>query len=708
MHPTRAVRRSLSTAFALAMLCIALLLCQTAAPQPLAVADAELAAGVVASRSPGPSRTPDLSPWPAATEQYVSDEVVVKFAPDASPELVEQYLRAYSAPAQAEAARLVPALNAAILKVRAGAVLQTAAALNRAPAVEFAEPNYLVYAHETIPNDPGWSSQYGPINIGAPQAWDITTGGEHVVVAVIDTGVDLGHPDLAGKIWINPGEIGVDEQGGDKRANGVDDDGDGYIDDWRGWDFVNDDNDPQDDHGHGTHVSGIAAAKTNNGVGIAGVSWGARLMPIKVLSSGGAGAYGDLVAGIVWAADHGARIINLSLGGNVDAEILAAAVNYAYDRDVVVVAAAGNAPGLPVSYPAAYPQVIAVASTDAGNNRSPFSAYGPEVDLAAPGSSIYSTYWNGASTYGTLSGTSMATPHVAGVSALLAGLPQSRTAQQIRAALELTALDLGPLGRDYLYGFGLVQAGRAVRLNPETITPSPTPSPTFTQLPPQTYALTTSLTCPPGVDFKWLNAAGGVNTNLREDDLFTMANLPFGFVFDGYTHTSLFISSNGYLTFGSDGTAWNNVAIPNSAAPDMFIAPFWDDLNPKAGGDIYYATFGHPPNRRFVVEWNSVPRYSLSGPNNGEGALTFQVVLGEGQDGIVFQYQALIGPNTSGGSATVGIEFAGGAGGLQYSYNTPGSLREGLAIRLAPYDSLTPTPAPACVPGEFYFPFVVK
>ncbi|MBF8282297.1 MAG: Peptidase S8 protein [Anaerolineales bacterium] len=624
---------------------------------------------------------------PSFDVPYVDDEVVVKFSPRASAKAVQHSLSAANA-RTLDVAALAP-LGVKILKVP----------VNQSPAVEFAEPNYLVQIADTLPNDPGWSSQYGPINIQAPQAWDITTGSSSVVIAVIDTGVDLGHPDLAAKIWNNPGETG-----GGKATNGLDDDGDGYVDNWRGWDFVNGDNTPQDDLGHGTHVAGIAAAASNNGVGIAGVAWGARVMALKVLNSGGGGSDSNVAAAMMWAADHGARVINLSLGGG-PSSLMEDAVNYAYVHGVTVVAAAGNAGSLGVLYPAAYDNALAVASTNASNNRSSFSNYGPEIDLAAPGSSIYSTYWNGGSTYATLSGTSMATPHVAGVAALLAGLPQFDTPDKIRIAMETTALDLGDPGWDQFYGFGLVQARNALLFDPSTITPTPTPPP------PIPYAVTTSLTCPPGATFNWLDATGGTNTNITQDDGYLSVLLPFNFIFNGQTKTNVLISANGYLTFGNIGYAYSNVSIPALISPNDFIAPFWDDLNPGAGGGIFYATFGSAPNRRFVVEWNSVPRFSPN-PPYGEGALTFEAVLAEGSNDILFQYQTLTGPNATGESATVGIEYSTGASGALYAYNTPGSLQEGMAIRFSPIASgPTPTPAPTCAPTVlwvYYFPIVGK
>ena len=280
-----------------------------------------------------------------------------------------------------------------------------------------------------------------------------------MTIAIIDTGVDLTHPDLASKIWTNPGEMG-----GGKETNGIDDDGDGYVDDWRGWNFVSQSNNPQDDHGHGTHVAGIAAAIGNNGVGIAGIAWGAPIMALKILDSTGNGSDSDLASAMIYAVDHGAQIINLSLGSSSPSAAIATVVNYAYAHNVTVVAAAGNQGQLGVLYPAADPQAIAVASVDATNNRSWFSNYGPQIALAAPGSDIYSTCLGGG--YCTKSGTSMATPHVAGLAALLASQPKFNTPFKIRLALQTTALDLGTSGWDQYYGYGLVQAYNALRYEP--------------------------------------------------------------------------------------------------------------------------------------------------------------------------------------------------------------------------------------------------
>ncbi|MDW8326092.1 MAG: S8 family peptidase [Anaerolineales bacterium] len=315
------------------------------------------------------------------------------------------------------------------------------------------------------PDDPYWPHQYGPRNIQLPQVWDVLTGGAclTVTVAVIDTGVDLVHSDLVGRFWRNAGETDAGRE-----TNGVDDDGNGFVDDWQGWDFANDDNDPQDDHGHGTHVAGIVAATANNGLGVAGAaSLGcpAQIMALKVLKANGEGTDADVAAAVRYAAEQGARVINLSLGARKETPATGMAIEDATAQGALVIAAAGNSGQFGVYYPAAYENAVAVAAGDSANRRAYFSSYGPQVDLTAPGVAIYSTLRH--NYYGTLSGTSMATPHVAAAAALLASQPQFNTPAKIRAALEYTALDLGSVCRDPYFGAGLVQTLEALSYDPQ-------------------------------------------------------------------------------------------------------------------------------------------------------------------------------------------------------------------------------------------------
>lgn len=304
-----------------------------------------------------------------------------------------------------------------------------------AAGIEIVQAVQRVNVQETIPNDSFWLQQYGPGRVQLPQAWDVSTGASGVIIAVIDTGIDLDHPDLQSKLV-------------------------------PGMNFVTGAQPPNDDHGHGTHVAGIAAASTNNSLGVAGASWGARLMPLKVLDATGNGDDADVAAAIVWAADHGANVINLSLGGPCPSPVMELAATYAYTMGVTLVAAAGNGAG-PVLCPGAAADVMAVAATDGSDQRASFSNFGPQVDIAAPGAGIYSTERGGG--YGYRSGTSMAAPFVAGVAAILAGQPTFDSPDKIRAAIENTALDLGQLCADIYYGHGLAQAYEALMYDPNNV-----------------------------------------------------------------------------------------------------------------------------------------------------------------------------------------------------------------------------------------------
>jgi len=357
------------------------------------------------------------------------------------------------------------------------------------PDVIYAEPNWIASLH-SIPNDVNFSNQwylhntgqliYGNIygtydaDIDAPEAWDLEIGNSDVAIAIIDSGIDYTHPDLAGKIWNNTDEI---------PNNGIDDDGNGYIDDIRGWNFANDTNDPIDEFGHGTFCAGLAGAVTNNGIGIAGVGWNCTIMPIKVIDLKNIDIFISSVAkGIKYATDNGASIVSMSFGtGSYPISLIKDVVDYAYDKGVFLCASAGNSNKPFKQYPAAYKNVVAVAATnqndgrctprDWPNSHLPIifrlgSNYGHWVDIAAPGNLIYTTiptYFienNCSQNYDFVGGgTSFSCPLVAGVAALLLSVNSSLSPVEVKTLL---CKNVDPYHSFHYIGTGRLNAYKAL------------------------------------------------------------------------------------------------------------------------------------------------------------------------------------------------------------------------------------------------------
>ncbi len=323
--------------------------------------------------------------------------------------------------------------------------------------VSYAEPNALVETHGRQLADPPASPLFDSVDPAQLEHQP------EVIVAVIDSGIDIDHVALKPYIWLNLGEEGTTNRDVDRRSNAVDDDRNGYIDDWVGWNFVAGDNLVTDYNGHGTHTAGIIVAQS---------AGRAAILPVKALDASGLGTYAAAAQAIIYAVDQGAAIIHLGFGGLGASRTLQEAIDYAYAHDVLLISAAGNSGDAAPWYPAALPRVIAVAAVDEHNLRAPFSSFGEHISLSAPGVDILSTYPGGGTTI--LSGTSMATAYVSGAAAQLAALPQFDTPDLIRAALQNTALDLGQAGFDTHTGYGLVQPGAALAyLATETPTPMP-------------------------------------------------------------------------------------------------------------------------------------------------------------------------------------------------------------------------------------------
>jgi len=385
---------------------------------------------------------------------YSSDHILVKFRPSVPDEFIKATLNSF----QVREYKTIPRINVLKMKVPENySVKDMMYVMKQHQYVEYAEPDYVAYALVT-PNDNFFNYQYALYNSGqyigppgspqgqssadikATQAWEETKGTEETIIAVVDSGIDLLHPDLENKIENS------------------------------GRDFVNGDFEASDDEGHGTFVAGITAAETNNNEGIAGVAWNCKLLPVKVLDEIGEGYYSWIIEGIIWAVDHDASVVNLSLGGPVESYSLENALQYANQNDVVIAAAAGNDGGS-VVYPAAYDEYcLAVASTDYNDNRVGWSNTGSEVDVAAPGKLIISTVptWYfppGSVPYGFASGTSFSTAHVSGMAALILSLKPWMTADEVMNVIKYSADDVNENnnpGRDTFIGYGRINMERAL------------------------------------------------------------------------------------------------------------------------------------------------------------------------------------------------------------------------------------------------------
>jgi subtilisin family serine protease len=347
-----------------------------------------------------------------------------------------------------------------------------------------------------VPDDTRYEDQYALKRMRLPQAWDAATGNKSVIAAIIDSGIDYTHQDLVNNIAKNSGEIA---------SNGIDDDRNGYIDDVRGYDFVSSDPDPMDLSGHGTHCAGIVGAQGNNSRGISGINWSVGLLPVRVLSAEGEGTASAVAAGIVYAVNRGVSVINLSLGGPNFSQVLEDAIEYARQRDVLVVVAAGNAGtdnDVIPTYPASSTKsnVIAVAASTSGDNLAQFSNFGGQsVDVAAPGEGILSTLPGNA--YGLKDGTSMAAPHVTGLAALLKSLAPQNSQADVRDII-LSTVTMRAGMRDRISTGGRVDAFSAVgaMVPLPTPTPSQTPEPANTPPPSSGGAVNPGPTPLPGTD----------------------------------------------------------------------------------------------------------------------------------------------------------------------------------------------------------------
>lgn len=375
-----------------------------------------------------------------------SSSVLVKFRPSvaaATAAVIHSQIGAH-------VDRAIPGIGVQEVSLPAGMTVGDGLAKYRSHAeVAYAEPDFLAQRFMT-PNDTLYAKQWNLAKINAGAAWDVSQGG-YGPVAIIDTGIDAAHSDLTGEVT-------------------------------SGYNFVNNSTNTNDDNGHGTHVAGIIAGETNNSNGVASIGFNGLLMPVKVLDSSGTGTYGAVADGIVFAADHGARIINMSLGGSSASQTLQDAVNYAEQKGVIVVAAAGNNGNTAAVYPADYAGVIAVSATTDTDTLASFSSYGSHIFLSAPGVDITSTYNNGG--YATMSGTSMAAPEVAGLISL--ALAHSQVSlPTLLSDLQQSSDKVGPYpydanGWNQYFGYGRIDAGKLLQLISGSTAVPAAPAPTQT------------------------------------------------------------------------------------------------------------------------------------------------------------------------------------------------------------------------------------
>lgn len=377
-------------------------------------------------------------------ENNIAGQFVVKF----KQKMTNASIQSFAQEQNSKVIKIAGRLNIAILGFNTGDDISQLQVLKNNPLVEYAEQDFKYINNYTV-SDPKSKDQNGLAIANVHRAWDITFGDPKIIIAVIDTGVDLNHPDLKNKLV-------------------------------PGYNVLTDGTTPpRDDNGHGTHASGIAAADTNNKIGIAGTCPNCKIMPVKVLDmKGSSSSLVDVAMGMVWAVDHGARVLSLSLGAGVISETVKRAVEYALMKNVVVVSAMGNDGTDPKKnygnfkdYPAALPGVISVGSVDSDRVKSDFSNWGEWISVVAPGRDIMSTMptymvtktqMEFSNNYDFMSGTSMACPMVAGIAGLVLSRNPQYTPAEVKERIESTATDLGNAGFDPKYGHGLVNAGKAV------------------------------------------------------------------------------------------------------------------------------------------------------------------------------------------------------------------------------------------------------
>jgi subtilisin family serine protease len=570
------------------------------APTPIIAADPSSPAAtpqLVSTGSAATATTPvapqsgDLRGSPAASIalcDHAPDRLLVQFKTSTATTARSKAIRAANVK-QVRQLRLVPGL---VVVQTSGDLSAAAAHLTADPGVLSVEPDCKL-SLDLAPNDPSFSQLWGLSNtgqtggtsgadIGATEAWNVRTDASSVTVAVIDTGIDTSHPDLAANLWTNPGEI---------PGNGIDDDGNGYVDDVHGWDFIHQTPVSIDDNGHGTHVAGTIGAVGNNAIGVTGVAWQARIMALKAFDSSGSASQSTVLVALDYAQANGAKIVNASFGGTdfVRAEYLA------YQKlgaaGILTLAAAGNA-GVDADerphYPAAYdlPGIVSVAASTSSDTLASFSNHGVwNVDVAAPGEGILSTLPGG--TYGTLSGTSMATPHVTGVAALVLAQHPGWTGQQVRDRILGTTRAVPALAGLTWTG-GVISAANALSGVATVLPPPPTPQ----QVPLDGSVLSDPAPAPVAAPQPpALPATEAVDTSFA--DVFGPPTVAIGH--DGTPYVAWSQRFNGIHVASLSGATWSDSRLTN-AYDDLY----WLDLAINPAGKPVVA---------FQRNWSSVAAY---------------------------------------------------------------------------------------------------
>ncbi len=535
------------------------------------------------------------------------------------------------------------------------------------------EPNDQYYQDQWAHQNNGQAVSYSGSYVGTPdcdtdtnEAWNISTGNSSSTIAILDTGVSA-HSEFTGRL------IG-------------------------GYNFISNNTNASDDQGHGTSCAGIAAARGNNSSGIAGVCWDCLIMPVKVLDSGGYGDDTGISNGIQWAADNGADVISMSLGGGGYVSYTETVINYATEIGSIVIAASGNDNSGSLSYPSGYENCISVGALSPCNERKSTSScdgenfwgsnYGSGLDFLAPGVRIHTTTMSGGYT-STFNGTSSACPHAAGIAGLIRSESNNISAYDVRLLMQQSSDDLGGVGYDVQTGYGRVNAYNSLfnlLYNPDAfvdiqsidveIAPESLMQEVFVianlgesdlefDIDADGYSWKSS--DDENFDYSWIDISDeSTLINFSHNDYASdqIMQLEFQFPFFNSSYTNLIINPNGWVGFGEDNTGWDNTSLPNSSAPNPAIMGFWDDLNPinsngTGQGNVYF----NSNQERAVVWFDNVQHW----PTNFEGSIyDFQIVMYATGD-IILNYRNMQGITNSG---TIGIQDATATNGLLVNYNS--------------------------------------